>query len=242
MRIINHIEGSRELDLSKNTISVFGEWAGKSIQKGVAISEINKSFFIFGVKVSPFDEELNSYWIDISKDGIRNIDSKIFDIYGFQTYSVEINFNQPELIQQTLIDITNKVEEECPVAASFGIKGIGEGVVWSTEYNGNVHRFKVKGKKHSVSNVKTLASVDVEKINSINEFVKYAVTKNRFEQALKEVFGTSEPSNFGIGKLISWVIKDINKEEADVMLINNLYPKDVNKYIAQKVKEMFFLV
>lgn len=239
MKVIGHIEDSRGIDLSKNTISIYGEWAGKSIQKGVAISEIDKSFFIFGVKISPFDENEKSYWIDISKDGIRNIDSKIFDIYGFETYSVEINFNQPELIQQTLIDITNKVEEKCPVAASFGKNGIGEGVVWSCEYNGTVHRFKVKGEKHSVSKVKTLAPVDVEKVNNIKEFIEYSVTKNRFEQAMNEVFGTNEPSISGLGNLIRWIIKDINKEENDVMIKNGLYSKDVNKYIAPKVKEMF---
>src|SRR3989304_5339173 len=34
------------------TISIFGEWAGKGIQKGMGITNLEKSFFIFGVKIS----------------------------------------------------------------------------------------------------------------------------------------------------------------------------------------------
>ena len=41
---------------------------------------------------------------------------------------------------------------------------------------------KVKGEKHSSSKVKKLASVDVEKLNSIKDFVDYAVTESRLEQ------------------------------------------------------------
>ena len=50
----------------------------------------------------------------------------------------------------------------------------------------------MKGTKHSVSKVKTLAPVNVEKLNSIQEFVDYSVTRVRFEQGLSEVFSSPE--------------------------------------------------
>jgi hypothetical protein len=39
------------IDVEKATISIYGEWAGANIQKGVGICNLPKSFFIFGVKL-----------------------------------------------------------------------------------------------------------------------------------------------------------------------------------------------
>ena len=69
-----------DLDLNLNdgyAISIYGEWAGKGIQKSVGISELDKAFYVFGVKISkPQDEEFNAYWINSSD--IRNIECRIF--------------------------------------------------------------------------------------------------------------------------------------------------------------------
>jgi len=235
--IIDHNIG---LDYLDHTISIYGEWAGKGIQKGVGISEIEKSFFIFGVKVSkPDDKDFIAYWIDSSY--LKSPENRIYNIEDFQTFEIDVDFNMPQLAQNKFIEITEAVEKECPVAKSFGIsEGLGEGVVWSTEFKGSVHRFKVKGEKHSVSKVKTLASVDVEKLNSINQFVDYAVTENRFNQGIEKVFGDSEIDIKKIGDFLRWMVTDINKEELDTMIENNLEPKDVSKYVSNKSREMFF--
>jgi len=156
---------------------------------------------------------------------------------------MDIDFNMPQLVQNKLGDITLEVEKECPVAKAFDVEGMGEGIVWITEYKGTVFRFKVKGEKHSVSKVKKLASVDVEKLNSINEFVDYAVTENRFNQALGIIF--NDPLEYDVkkmGDVIRWVVNDITLEEMDTMVENKLEPKDVNKYISTKTRTMFFKV
>lgn len=115
------------------TATIYGEWAGKGTQTGVAISNIEKSFFIFGVKISkPNDPDHTSYWVDYSN--LRKNDKRIYNIDDFKTYSIDIDFNMPGLAQNKLAEITNEVEAECPVAKEFGHLGIGEGVVWSTEY------------------------------------------------------------------------------------------------------------
>ena len=105
---------------------------------------------------------------------------------------------------------------------------------------GNIHRFKVKGDKHSVTKVKKLANVDIEKLTSIKEFVDYSVTENRFNQAIENVFGKEELDVKKMGDFIRWFVKDIASEEMDTMVENGLEPKDVNKYISTKVREMFF--
>tara|TARA_R110000772_G_scaffold20466_2_gene56795 strand:- start:88947 stop:90002 length:1056 start_codon:yes stop_codon:yes gene_type:complete len=230
------------IDTSKFCITIFGEWAGKGVQKRVSISEIDKSFFVFGVKVSnPDDIDFNSYWLDHSE--IRSNENKVFNILDFQTFEIEIDFNFPKLVQDKLSTITENVEQECPVAKALGHSGIGEGVVWICDYKGTRHTFKVKGKEHSVSNTsdETLAPVDVEKLNSIQEFVNYSVTRARVEQGLGEVFNSSEEyDRKRTGAFLKWITNDIMSEEMDVLLENDLTPKDVNKYVSTKAREMFF--
>jgi hypothetical protein len=233
-------------DIGPNdTISIYGEWAGGNIQKGVGITNLPKSFFIFGVKITPHvetDEERKkspAYWVDYSY--LRAPEQKIYNIDDYQTYEMEINFNEPEMVQNKLGELTLAVEEECPVAKAFGFSGIGEGIVWSCEVDGVVHRFKVKGERHSSSKVKKLASVDTEKINSIKEFVEYAVTESRFNQGLEKTFPNNEPIDIKkMGQLMKWIIDDIIKEEMDTMVANKLEPKDIGKYVSTKVREMFF--
>ena len=124
---------------------------------------------------------------------------------------------------------------------TFEINMISEGIVWSCNVDGVVHRFKVKGEKHSSSKHKSsLAPVDVEKIASIREFVDYAVTESRFNQSIEKVFPNNEPVDIKkLGALMKWITDDVTKEEMDTMKANNLEPKDVNKYISTKVREMF---
>lgn len=238
--LIDEIINDNQIDTNIYTVSIYGEWAGKGIQKSVGISELDKAFYVFGVKVSkPQDEEFNSYWLKCS--GVSRPRARIFNVEDYVTYSIDVDFNMPQLAQNDFAKITEEVEKECPISKAFGVSnGLGEGVVWSVEYKGTTHRFKVKGDKHSVTKVKTLASVDVEKLKTIQEFIEYSVTENRFNQAIENIFGESDLDVKKMGSFISWVVKDIASEEMDTMAKNGLEPKDVNKYIAMKSKEMFF--
>jgi hypothetical protein len=229
-----------QIDTKVHTVSIYGEWAGKGIQKGVGVSQLDKAFYVFGAKVSnPQDEVFNSYWIDSS--GVRNTECRIFNVEDYETYSIDVDFNMPQIAQNKFGEITEKVENECPISKAFGIdNGLGEGVVWSVEYKGSVHRFKVKGDKHSVTRVKKLASVDVEKLKTIQEFINYSVTENRFNQAIENVFGKGDLDVKKMGDFIRWFVKDIASEEMDTMVENGLEPKDVNKHISTRVREMFF--
>ncbi len=240
MIFFEEIAKKHNIDLSKFTLSIYGEWAGKGIQKSVGISEIEKSFFIFGVKVSnKNDDDFKSFWLPF--ETLKSTENRIFNVSNFETYEVAVDFNMPQLAQNTFAEITQKVEAECPIAKSFGIKnGLGEGVVWTVSYKGENYRFKVKGEKHSVTKVKKLASVDIEKLKSITAFVNYAVTKNRFSQALENVFGKEDIDIKKMGELIRWLVNDIAAEETDTLEENNLVAKDVNKYISLRVRELFF--
>jgi hypothetical protein len=234
-------------DVRDNTVTIYGEWCGGNIQKGVGICNLPKSFFIFGVKVTPktkTEEEARlkpAYWIPSYY--LKSPEDNIYNIEDYQTFSIDIDFNMPQLVQNTLHELTMAVEAECPVAKAFGFPNtIGEGIVWSCQDNGVVHRFKTKGPKHAgESKVKTIGTVDIEKLNNIKEFIDYAVTEGRFNQALENTFPNEQPIDIKkMGDLIKWVVNDIIKEESDTMAGNNLEPKEVNKYISTRVREMFF--
>ena len=119
--------------------------------------------------------------------------------------------------------------------------GIGEGWVWTAEYRGHHLLFKTKGEKHSVSKVKTIASVDVEKLATAAAFVDSTVTDERFNQALNCVFGIDgEPGIKQLGEVIKWVQQDILKEETDTIEANGLSIRNLVGPIALAVKSKFF--
>ena len=221
-------------------VSIFGEFCGRGIQNGVAISQLPPMFVIFAVKVVPNDESPSFY---ISSKGLRSPDNQIFNIADFDTFSVDVDFNYPQLAQAQFVDLVKKVENQCPVGLELDAGDIttGEGIVWVGEYDGVQHVFKTKGDKHSASRVKVVAEVDVTKVHNIMEFVDYAVTENRMEQAIEEIF-ISTGDEIVIKRMshfLRWVVGDIAKEESDVLLENDLVLKDVTRSISNKARPWF---
>jgi len=221
-------------------ITIFGEWCGGNIQKGVAINGLPKMFVIFDIKYSYENIEQGDN-IYLSNDYIKLFRcpaQNIFNIYDFPTYEVEIDFNHPEEIQNKIIELTLQVEDECPVGKYFGSIGVGEGIVFTyLNEDGSKYRFKSKGLKHSNSKVKTLASVDTDKLNSVKEFVDYAVTENRLDQGIEKVFGIGGELDIKkTGDFLRWVVSDVIKEELDTLSDNGLEPKDVTSAISVKAR------
>ncbi len=231
-----------DLDMSRNTISIYGEWCGSNIQSTVGLTNLEKSFFIFGVKISPFDEEEPAYWVDHSY--LRSPENNIYNIDDYETFEIEIDFNVPQLAQNRLNELALQVEADCPVAKAFGFPNtIGEGIVWSTELNGVVHRFKVKGTKHSNSKVKVLKQVDNEKINKAISVAQNACPSWRLEQMLEQTFdfmngGLMDRAK--LGEYIKAVMSDIIKEESLILEDAGLEPKDIGKYVSEISKKYFF--
>lgn len=247
-KFANQINSLNLFDARHNTVSIYGEWCGGNIQKGVGICNLPKSFFIFGVKVSPHtssEEELKAnpaFWIP--SHYLSSPEDNIYNIEDFPTYSIDIDFNMPQLVQNQLSELTIAVEEECPVAKAFGFSGIGEGIVWTAEFKGNVHRFKCKGEKHAgKSKVTTLKPVDDEKLNKIINVVNQVTPSWRLEQMLSETFDLINGGEIDIkqlGSYIKAVINDIIKEETLLLSENGLEPKDIGKYVSETSRQYFF--
>lgn len=236
-KLLNDIK--QKYDVTDDQIvTVFGEWCGKSIQRGVAISELDKMFVTFAVKILSKTEdggyEGKYYPCD---DVMRFPDEKIYNIMDYPTFEIDIDFSNPGESQNKIVELVEKVENECPVAKAFGVSGIGEGLVFTGWHEGERYVFKAKGEKHSVTKVKKLAKVDPEVLKNIDEFVEYAATPNRFEQAITEVFGEEPLDIRKTGEYLKWVNRDIVKEESDTLEANGLTMKQVAKSVSHKAKE-----
>lgn len=223
-------------------LTIYGEWAGGNIQKGVAISGLPKFFAIFGVRVGEGDA---TEWFDIEKfQDIEYRDEGIYNILTFGSWEREINFERPLEIQNELGELTLTVEKECPVGKFFGNSGIGEGIVWkciTPGWGSSDYLFKVKGEEHSVSKVKVLAPVDVEAVRAISDFVDMAVTENRLIQGAQNlVREQGKPFEMSsMGDFIRWVHSDIIKEESDTLIASQIDPKKIGGPVANKARAWF---
>jgi hypothetical protein len=216
-----------------STIVVYGEWCGGNIQKGVAITGLPKMFVIFAIKI-------NDQWVDTAN--VSCPEASIYNISSYPSYALDIDFEHPEIAQNQLAEITEAVEACCPVGLAHGKEGVGEGIVWRCTSNpSSEYWFKVKGEKHSASKVKTLASVDVEAVEQINDFVAMAVTESRLEQGLHNLINEQmKPfAMTSMGDFIRWVHQDVLKEEADTLQASGIEYKKLGSPIALAAKRWF---
>lgn len=232
-------------------IVIYGEWCGGNIQKGVAICQLQKMFVIFGIAIA--NEDNQKTYIQREEIELKTRDHKteqIHLIYDFQTWRKEIDFENPALYQNELNEITELVESECLVGKALGAIGIGEGVVWkciTPGWEDSGFWFKVKGEKHAASKVKTLARVDVDKLNNINALAERVANNERLEQMHQQVFDTlngGETDMKKMGDFIKAVMTDIFKEEVDLISASGFTGKELSgsvckicrKFIADKIE------
>lgn len=225
-------------------IMICGEWCGKGIQKGVALTKVPKMWVIFNIKV-------NGRWVNINDfSHIHDNEQKIYNILQFKTWRLTIDFKDYEKAQEEMIEITNEVEKECPVGLHFGVhNGVGEGVVWKPvdidTYPSSQYWFKTKGQKHSVSRVsvlKQMVPTNVELFNNMSNFVDAMVTHNRCNQGISIIRETEQNLSIKhLGMFMQWIANDIRKEEYDTIEENGWDVKinELNKMINVESKKWF---
>jgi hypothetical protein len=228
-------------------LTIFGEWCGKGIQNNVAICSLPKMFVVFDIKGSYNDALKKSYYFDENEiKKIASSDNSIYNIYQFETFSLEIDFNNYKNVEEKLNQLTKLVGDECPVGKSFGVSGIGEGIVWSYRFpDGGKIRFKVKDSRHggkSKIKNKVIKPVDDEKINKINDVVDLVTPTWRLSQMLNKSCdllngGYIDSSKLGI--FIKMVIEDIIKEDMDILNKNGLTIKDISKKVSN-ISQLYF--
>jgi len=239
---------------NKTNIQIYGEWFGKGIQKGVGVSEVDKHFTIFKARIS--EDAASTDWLSTVEMLFAFLKSgfpmeNVSFISSYPSFVVEVDFNNPELSQNKFIELTEHVEKDCPVARFFipdAPEGslIGEGLVWTAiecsepKINIDGVMFKTKGEKHSVSKVKTLVAIDLEKVASVDEFVEKTVTENRLKQGIDKLGEMGlEIDAKHTGDYIKWVMSDVLKEELDTLVASGLTTKDVSSKMSTKARNYF---
>ena len=249
MDVIERLAKEHNVNLDTHIISVYYEWCGGNIQKNSAVSGLDKLSIIFRhFKVSPIEpsETESAVWFETKVAGawVENKDARIFNISNFPTYEIEIDFNQPLLSQNKMVDLVeNTIEPNSPVGRQFGIDGnVGEGVVVSFLYKDCMYQFKVKGEKHSASKVKVLKPVDDEKLQKIQEVAQQVTPAWRLEQMFalaNDTVNGGVPAMENMGKFMKAVNTDIIKEESDTLAGAGLEPKEVFSVVARIARQWY---
>lgn len=247
--IIKNLAAEYDIDLNTKIVTVYYEWCGGSIQKKSAVTGLDKLAIIFRhFKVSPIEPSENerAIWLE-TKIGDRWVDDqsvRIFNISNFPTYEIEIDFNQPLLSQNKMIDLVEKViEPNSPVGVQFGMdSNIGEGIVVSFHYKDGMQQFKVKGAAHSNTKVKTLKRVDDVKLQRIQDIAQQCCPAWRLEQMfaqVKDSLNGVTPTNANIGAFIKAVNADVLKEDSDIIIDAGLEPKQVFPVVANIARQWY---
>ncbi|MFW5847309.1 MAG: RNA ligase family protein [bacterium] len=218
---------------------IYGEWVGKGIQKNVAVSELPHTFIIFAMRI-------DGEYVDIAEyPQLRLPEDKIYNTLDFPHWDIEIDFNEPEVALEKIVDMVQEVENQCPVGKYFGVEGIGEGIVF--EYNKDNVRyiFKAKGEKHAgKSKVKKIKKgQDPETIRKLKEVANKVTPVWRLNQMLTE---TCDLNNGGyidrtkLGDYLRNLVQDVIKEDLDIITDAGYTVKDVAKYISEIGRLYFF--
>ncbi|MBE9119044.1 hypothetical protein IQ249_24455 [Lusitaniella coriacea LEGE 07157] len=235
---------------SSEHLIVFGEWCGKGIQKRTAISKIDRKIFvIFALQYGGIDGQIAT--LEICPEKIQSFLANHPDIFILPFYgnSITLDFSDKEQLK-TQAEILNQkvkdVENIDPwVKETFGIEGIGEGLVFYPEASNTVERlscaellFKAKGEKHQVVKTKKPIQIDPEKVKSIDGFVDLFVTQNRLEQGVNEACN-GEFNIKKMGVFLQWFVGDVKKESTAEIERAQLTWKEVNKPVMNAARKWY---
>lgn len=231
-------------------VTFYGEWIGRGIQKGVAVSQLDKQFVIFSYR---FDDDdlvfpIETYGFrgpfDDDKEQFNTVG--IYFINQVPEYEVTIDFRPGHLEEAAdkISELTLEVERKCPWGAMFGVEGTGEGIVWRMRNSpGDASRwFKSKGLEHKKVGPRAgKVDIDPVKAQNITELVEVILPKWRLEQGISELEQrglTINPEN--TGEFIKWIHQDILKEEVDHITKSGYSWKDVVGTASKKAKDFYF--
>jgi hypothetical protein len=229
-------------DNADEDIIIFGEWIGKGIQSGVAVSEIpKKSFAVFAARILTDEDSLitEPYLL---QDLVKGIPDTY--VLPWHNTEIEIDWSKPAeeltVITDKINQWVNEVEKIDPwVENTFGVKGTGEGLVfYPASHKGHENFknlcFKAKGEAHK--NIKTAApaQVDPEKAASVDQFVELVLTEARLEQGAAGSYDMKQ-----MGKFINWIVADVKKETQDELEASNLTWDQVTKALTTKARTWY---
>jgi len=191
-------------------VVIAGEFCGGKIQKKVALLQLKKQFVIVSVNV-------NNTWLPDNEYGdIHNESIGIYNISRAGFFHKTLQLQNPAESEAEINTLVKQVEQECPYVRTFGVSGIGEGIVWKprTYFSNPELWFKSKGEMLAVASKPRLPASASDNDGRVKSFAEAIVTENRMEQGcayLKEM-GVARDMK-GLGRFLKWVVEDCLREE-----------------------------
>lgn len=191
-------------------VVIAGEWCGGGIQKKVALRQLKKQFVIVSVNVN------DTWLLDDEYGDIHNEAAGIYNISRAGFFHKVLQLESPTATAAEIDALVKDVERECPYARSFGVSGIGEGIVWKPrQHDSNPDFwFKSKGELFAVAAKPKLPANPSGDEERIRIFAQAIVTENRMEQGwgyLREMRVARDMK--GISRFLKWVVEDCLREE-----------------------------
>jgi len=241
----------RECALTDLDICIYGEWCGPGIQKGVAVCALpEKIFAVFAVRILN-DEGTASFITEpASLKGFLDDIPGVHIIPWFEDgTSVTVDWSAEAETLAPVIDQVNKwvmAVEECDpwIEQTFGIKGVGEGLVFYPESASyklfkNVC-FKAKGDKHKTVAHTKPAQADPTVVASLEAFAELVITEARCEQGVRLLNAGELIFDMGhIGAFLKWIGVDVAKETQFELEASGLDPKLAAKACSTRAREWF---
>lgn len=240
---------------ARSRVTVFGEWAGPGVQRGVAVSDIpRKIFAVFAVQFDePGEDRLITNYDPEYIQSFVPKHARIHTLPWLEGSRVRIDFSAPDKdVLKSVEDLVLQVEKEDPwVSEVFGVSGIGEGLVYYPTPGGMAKAvltskedlgrmlWKAKGEKHTVAGKKPRVSVDPETAANAQAYAELMVPEARLQQGIQEVFGDDPFDQKGTGAFIKWIVQDVQKEGALELEASGLTWKQVGGTVAKKAREWF---
>ncbi|KPI35185.1 uncharacterized protein AB675_10128 [Cyphellophora attinorum] len=205
-----------DAEIGAKPMIMAGEWIGEKIQRGVAISQLPKSFVLCSLNIADTWEAIESY------AGIEESEHRIYNISRGGFFHVDFDFTvEGAAFLEQAKALTAQVCSRCPFGEALGAIGTGEGIVWTpTPDSGLPHTsdfwLKTKGDRFmKVSRGPKLPDpAKAEQLEKEKSFATEQCTDERLEQAWAYLLEMGIPRDKpGGNKYREWLVEDIEKEE-----------------------------
>lgn len=218
-------------------VIIYSEFCGGSIQKGVALNQLPKMMVVFGCKLV-FEDDTTK-WVDSSN--IYNESIGVYHVNRAPIYEIDIDLNRPDRAIEQMNVWVDAIDKECPFAKTFDVFGVGEGLVFSEKNeHGFSNSWKVKGTSHQKSKIRKLPTMDVVKMDGIQEAVETHCHEDRMQQIYDKIVLTEAdkvPQNIGL--FVRECLGDIWEEESDSLRASDISRKDFGEAISKSCATWF---
>lgn len=230
---------------------VFGEWCGPGVEKGMAISQVaSKVFAVFAVREGDrIVHDPDALRLRLPAAGAP----ADLHVLPWEGDEFTLDYGARERLDAVALALNERVaavEREDPwVRRSFGISGLGEGLVlYPVEVDGAAPpddpetlarlMFKAKGEKHRSAGTRSAVQTSASVVGSIAEFVALMLPEARLQQGLTTACdGAFDPRH--TGKFLAWIVGDVRKESVAELEASSLTWPQVEKAVQQRAREWF---